>query len=580
MRSVIDSSDALGDVRPGGRGVTPMRAFAAYRAVFAIREARVLIGASAASQVGDWLYNAALLGYVFGATHSPVWVGAATIARLLPYVLLGPLGGAIADRHPRRTVLVTGSLLRVGLMLVLAAVVAGDGHVALVIGLVAAASAAGSAERPAALSLLPRLVGEGRLGPANALLHTVQDLAVVIGPAIGALLLAFASAPAAFVANAATFAVAASLFATLGVHRTPVVSRGAAASIVDGLRTARVTPFVIPLFVLVAMVEFTYGAQTVQLVVYADRSLGLGDGGYGLLLAACGAGGLASAFVNGQLATSRRLTLVVAGAAVLACATQLAYAGSDALAAALLVTVVGGAGLVCAEVVAETVLARVTPRETLGRIAGLFDASSIGAMVGGAVLASVLVNTTSLTWSFVLLGGASVLVALACVPGLRGLDEASRRRTEALERRLAILERLAITQGAPQLALEQLASASQECRLPAGVDVVVRGSPAHAFYAVDEGRVVVHRDGVVVARLQSGAGFGERGLLDNAPRNATVTTEVDTSLLRIDGGVLLDVLEQAPMLRTALNHSPSGRGLVDDPEGVPALIDDPRWANA
>ena len=74
-----------------------MRALAAYRGVLAIREARALIGASAASQVGDWLYNAALLGYVFGATHSAVWVGAATICRLLPYVLFG----TVRRRHRR-----------------------------------------------------------------------------------------------------------------------------------------------------------------------------------------------------------------------------------------------------------------------------------------------------------------------------------------------------------------------------------------------------------------------------------------------------------------------------------------------
>jgi MFS family permease len=560
-----------------------MNALAAYRGVLAIREARVLIGASAASQVGDWLYNAALLGYVFSATHSASWVGAATISRLLPYVLLGPLGGAIADRHHRRTVLVAGSVLRLGLMLVLAAVVAVDGPVALVIAVVALASAAGSAERPAALSLLPRLVGEARLGPANALLHTVQDLAVVVGPAIGALLLTVASAPAAFIANAVTFAVSGLLFATLGRHKVPALaagSRGAAARVLEGVRTARITQFVLPLFALVAMVEFTYGAQTVQLVVYADRSLDLGDGGYGLLLAACGAGGLVSAFFNGQLATSRRLTLVVVGAAVLACATQFVYAGSDVLTLALVVTVAGGGGLVCAEVVAETVLARVTPRETLGRIAGLFDASSIGAMVAGAVLASILVNATSLNWSFWILGAGTILVALACILGLRGLDEASRQRAEALAWRLAIIERLPITRGTPQLALEQLASASQVCPLPAGVDVVLQGRPAHAFYVVEEGRVVVHRDGTVVAHCEAGEGFGERGLLDNAPRNATVTTEVDTTVLRIDGAVLLDVLEHAPMLTTALNRSPSGRGGVEEPEGEAALIDDPRGVNA
>jgi len=556
-----------------------MTAQSGYRGVLAIREARVLIGASAASQVGDWLYNAALLAYVFHATHSPVWVGAATLCRLLPYVLLGPLGGAIADRYPRRIVLVVGSLLRLGLMLVLAAVVAWHGPVVLTMGIVAAASAAGSAERPAALSLLPRLVGEGRIGPANALLHTVQDLAVVVGPAIGALLLAIASAPAAFLANAATFAVAAFLFSTLGDHRVRTTgSREDEASARTGLRTARTTRFVIPLTVIVAMVEFTYGAQTVQLVVYASRSLDLGTGGYGLLLAASGAGGLVSAVFNGQLATSRRLTLVVLSAAVLACASQFVYAFTEILILALVVTVASGAGLVCCEVVAETVLARVTPRDTLGRIAGLFDASSIAAMVSGAVLASILVEATSLRASFWILGAVAVVVALvAGSRGLRGLDEASQKRTKALALRLGIIERLPITQGTPQLVLEQLASSSQVCPLPSGVDVVVQGAPAHAFYAVVDGRVVVHREADVRAHLGPGESFGERGLLDNAPRNATVTTETETTLLRIDGGVLLEVLEQAPMLTTALDRSNGGRPIAEMPAEDRQLVDDPRW---
>ena len=543
-----------------------MTALAAYGRVWAIREARALIGASAASQVGDWLYNAALLGYVFGATHSAVWVGAATICRLLPWVLLGPFGGVVADRHPHRTVLVLGSVLRLAVMLVLAVAAAADAPIAIVLAIVAVASAVGSAERPAALAVLPRLVGEARIGPANALLHTVQDLAVVVGPAIGALIFAVSSAPTAFVANALTFAVAALLFATLSRPKTPVAvgaSRGAGTGVAEGLRTARVTPFVVPLFVLVAMVEFTYGAQAVQLVVYADKSLNMGTGGYGVLLAACGAGGLLSAVVNGQLTTARRLRLVVVGATALTCASQLVYAASDVRALAILVTVIGGAGIVSCEVVSETVLARVTPREALGRVAGLFDSSSIGAMVTGAVLASILINATSLRWSFWILGLGSFAVALACIRGLRGLDEASRKRTEALASRLAIIERLPITQGTPQLVLEQLASSSQLCPLPPGVDVVVAGSPAHAFYAVVDGRVVVHRDAEVLVRLGAGDGFGERGLLDNAPRNATVTTETETTVLRIEGSVLLESLEQAPMLATALDET--------------NLVDDPRW---
>ncbi|HZT94348.1 MAG TPA: MFS transporter [Gaiellaceae bacterium] len=558
-----------------------MRALAAYRGVLTIREARVLIGAAAASQVGDWLYNAALLAFVFHVTHSAAWVGAATICRLLPLVLLGPVGGSVADRFPKRTVLVTGSLLRLVLMLVLAAVAESHGPIALVIAVVALASAAGSAERPAALALLPRLVGEARLGPANALLHTVQDLAIVIGPAIGALLLAVTSPSAVFIANAATFAVAVLLFSTLREHALRAArSHGAAAGVREGVRTARTTPFVIPLFVIVAMVEFTYGAQTVQLVVYGSRSLDLGTSGYGVLLAASGAGGLASALFNGQLATSRRLTLVVVSAAVLACVTQFVYAASDVLPLALVVTVLGGAGLVCCEVVSETLLARVTPRDTLGRIAGLFDASSIAAMVGGAVLAAVLVRVTSLSTSFWILGAAAVGIAAASLLGLRHLDEASRKRSEALALRLGVVGQLQITQGTPQLVLEQLATASQLCPLPPGVDVVVQGTPAHAFYAVVEGEVVVHRDGEVLAHIGPGEGFGERGLLDNAPRNATVTTEPETTVLRIEGDVLLDSLEQAPTLASALNRSNAGVRLVDMPSGDTRLVDDPGWSGA
>jgi hypothetical protein len=274
------------------------------------------------------------------------------------------------------------------------------------------------------------------------------------------------------------------------------------------------------------------------------------------------------------------VTLVVASAALVACASQFVYASSDVLALALLVTVAGGAGLVCSEVVAETVLARVTPGETLGRVAGLFNASSIGAMVGGAVLASILVKATSLGSSFWILGAVTVLVAVACRFGLRGLDEASEKRTEALASRLAIIGRLPITEGTPQLVLEQLASSSQLCPLPAGVDVVVQGAPAHAFYAIADGRVVVHRDGVALAHRGLGESFGERGLLDNAPRNATVTTETDTTVLRIDGDVLLDALERAPMLTTALDRSPSGRGVDEVPADEGQLVDDPRWAPA
>ncbi|HEY6835171.1 MAG TPA: MFS transporter [Gaiellaceae bacterium] len=554
----------------------------AYREILAIRDARLLIGASAASQLGDWLFNAALLGTVYAATGSARWVGAATICRLLPYVVLGPVGGMIADRYDRRTVLLAGDVTRCLLMVALAGVVQTDGPVALILALTALASSAGTAERPAAMALLPRLVGEARLGPANALLHTAQDLGVVVGPAIGAMLLATAPNAVAFLVNGVTFAVSASLVSGLRRRVAPVSARegeSAGLQFLQGLRTARATPFVVPLLIVIAMVELTYGAQTVQLVVYAAHRLDLGAAGYGYLLTAAGVGGLLSAAVNPRLATSTHVSSIVVVSGALYCATQLAYAGVAELVFALLVTLIGGAGFVACEVVAETALARIAPADALGRLMGVVEAMSVAAMVAGALVAPVLLAWTSLRGSLVILGLATVLITALCLAWLRGLDALSRQRADALASRVAVVERLPLVAGAPQLVIEQLASASQICPLPDGVDVVAQGAPAHAFYAVVDGGVLVHRDGTEVVRLGPGDHFGERGLLDHAPRNATVTTAEPSTLLRLEGDTLLDALQSVPALRSALDRS-NAPVMASAPGPHTALVDDPAWGEA
>ena len=123
------------------------------------------------------------------------------------------------------------------------------------------------------------------------------------------------------------------------------------------------------------------------------------------------------------------------------------YAGVDLLVVALIATVIGGAGFVACEVVAETAVARVVAADVLGRVMGVFDAVSVASMVGGAAIASVLVTTTSLRTSLISLGVATVVVTIGCRRALRGLDVLSERRAEVLETRLAVIERLPITEG-------------------------------------------------------------------------------------------------------------------------------------
>ena len=257
-------------------------------------------------------------------------------------------------------------IAHLGHMLALAAVVAANWPVIIVIALTAVASAAGTAERPASIALLPRLVGEARLGPANALLHTVQDLGVVTGPAVGALLLAVSPDWVAFVANAATFAVSATLITTMRTRRVPApvaeYRESIGTQMRHGARTARITPHVVPLMLVVAMAELTYGAQTVQLVLYAEQRLDVGADGYGYLLAAVGLGGLLSTIFNGRLAASTRVSVIVVATGLAFCLTQLVYARVDLIAIALVATVIGGAGFVACGPANERISSTISSR--------------------------------------------------------------------------------------------------------------------------------------------------------------------------------------------------------------------------
>src|SRR6201992_3627862 len=81
---------------------------------------RKLLGGLAVSQIGDWLYNLALVTLVYSRTHSALWAGVTTAARVVPIVALGPVGGAIADRFDRRRLMIACDAIRLALMLALA----------------------------------------------------------------------------------------------------------------------------------------------------------------------------------------------------------------------------------------------------------------------------------------------------------------------------------------------------------------------------------------------------------------------------------------------------------------------------
>src|SRR5205085_12480731 len=75
---------------------------APFRVAFRERNIRLLLAGLAASQAGDWLYNLALLAFVYERTHSATWVGLTTAVRIVPEVALGSLAGVLGGRLDRR----------------------------------------------------------------------------------------------------------------------------------------------------------------------------------------------------------------------------------------------------------------------------------------------------------------------------------------------------------------------------------------------------------------------------------------------------------------------------------------------
>src|SRR3954464_12868118 len=146
---------------------------------------RLLTGL-AVSSIGDWLYNVALLAFVFERTGSPTWLAVTTAVRVLPIVLLGPIGGVLARRHDRRHLIIASDLLRAALMVALAGVVAFGLPLVLAPLLAGAATLVSSVHLPAVAASTPRLVDPARLQRANAARAAIGQAAIVAGPALGA----------------------------------------------------------------------------------------------------------------------------------------------------------------------------------------------------------------------------------------------------------------------------------------------------------------------------------------------------------------------------------------------------------
>jgi len=370
---------------------------------------RRLMAALAVSQLGDWLYNAALLAFVYERTHSAGWLSATTVARVLPIVLLGPAAGLLGDRFDRRLVMIASDVARVGAMLGLVAVAHYGLAVWLVPALAAFATAAASPYPPCVAASLPRLLPREQLPAANALRAAIGPLAIITGPVLGAGVLAVAGAGWAFGINALTFAASALLVLAVpdrsAFRPTPGSEQqpGLWAAVTLGARELLRRPDASRLVGADILCSLCYGMQTVALVAISVR-LGWHESGYGLLLAAIGAGGLLGTGIAPR-ALRRFSRGAVLSLALLAVAVSLPLMASlPSPVAVLLASLASGAGSLIVEVGAETVLQEQLPDEVFARAYGFAFPASIGGIALGAAIVAPLVALLGRTGALALAG--------------------------------------------------------------------------------------------------------------------------------------------------------------------------------
>jgi predicted MFS family arabinose efflux permease len=528
-----------------------------YRSALRHRDLRLLLGSQVTSLTGNWAYNVALLVYVYDRTHSLGWVGAASTLRFVPGIALSAYGGVIAERFERRRVMVTVNLLAMLCQVGLCVLAARHGPAAVAIALAVLNASTVTPYEPCVAATLPAAAGEPDLPAANALVHTVENLVILVGPALGALLLLLFSPSLVFAFNALSFALATLLVLRISVRSVPVDvteggTAGLRAQLAVGLRAVVSSRRTSVLVAGTALASFLYGTDTVQLVGVATERLGTGARGYGWLLGAMGLGGLLAAMTVNRISRRPRVGgLIIGGIAAMCVPTLLLVVVREpALAAAL--EVVRGAGTLVVDVLATIGLQRSVAPDQLGRVFGVLWAFVLASIALGAAIMSPLIHAVGLVGSLWVIGLAPLALAIACYPLLRSVDDEAAASVHALAPRIDLLHASPLFAAADRVVLERLATSSAELDVPAGIEVVREGDPADALYLLVAGsaEATTVRPGAeirVLGALGPGTVFGEIGLLNRVPRTATVTALEACRLLRIDGDAFLEALTSDPL---------------------------------
>ena len=392
-----------------------------------VRDFRLLWAGQAVSTVGDQIFPVAVAVAVLDAGGGTTGLGAVLAARWVALVLFVLLGGVWADRLPRRWVMMGADAFRALAVLGLA-VTPGHAPLWLLAALVFLVGGGEAFFRPAYGALLPSVLPAHLLGAGNALTSVSLRTAAVIGPGLGAAVVATTGPRPAFALDAATFGVSLWLLARL---REPAYDRTPRTSMLhevrEGLAAVRRQAWVVGILVVAAVqLMLTMAPTTVLLPVISRREFGT-DAVFGTALAALSAGGLAGALLVMRWRPSRPGLVGVAGLAafVVVPLSLLAPVSPWTIWGAFLFA---GFSLEPFVVLWQVALQREFPRELLARVSSVDWLASFALMPLGLALtgpAVALAGEASVLWVAVAASLVPPLLVLA-VPGVRDFRTPSR----------------------------------------------------------------------------------------------------------------------------------------------------------
>ena len=345
------------------------------------------------SLLGD---EVAVLGLMLWASvrgEGPLLVAALLVAAALPQLVAAPLAGLLADRVPTRRLVARVSLLQSAVVLALVAAVA-SGSLPLVVLGVLVLNIGQSVANPAWQALVPTIAPGDALPRALSTLQTVTASAMLLGPAVGGLLVGSVGITAALVVDAVSFLALAVFALALRVERRPEREEHEKGAAWAGVRVVVRSPLLRAMFLLLASTVIAIGAVNVAEIFLITQRLGASPQVYGAIgaLFALGlmVGAIAARRPLGVRGSARLLVLVLAWMSAALAGLGLA----PTLAVGAVATFAVGVGNGMLNVLVQSIVVRRTPAPVLGRVfAALSALVGAGMLVattaGGALLAVV-----------------------------------------------------------------------------------------------------------------------------------------------------------------------------------------------